>query len=143
MQSQVLQLRCHALRRILFLCVLWFISLYHLTASNKVAEQKKKLKLKKPGNSLHFAAQGFLKGREGPFYRASQFSLQPFPQVSRRHLVQMLGCRWLFHCGCRDRSGKSSFVLLQVVLKSRRTWGFALAWCQCGIFHTQKGTLNL
>jgi len=29
-----------------------------------------------------------------------------------------------------DRSGESSFVLLQVVLKSHRTWGLALAPCQ-------------
>lgn len=41
------------------------------------------------------------------------------------------------------RSGGSSFVLLQVVLKSHRTWGSALACCQCGTFHTEKGTLNL
>lgn len=40
-----------------------------------------------------------------------------------------------------DSSGESSFVLLQVVLKSHRTWGFALAWCQVWYFsHTEGDT---
>lgn len=139
MQSQFFQRRCHALSKILFLGFLWFIFLCHLIliASNKAAAEKE-VKAKEACVLLLRASWRAGRGRATRLHSSPD---RPYHKWLEGAWVQVAISLWVQRQ--TGRSGESSFVLLQVVLKSHRTWGSALACCQCGTFHTEKGTLNL
>lgn len=59
--------------------------------------------------------------------------------MSRRCFMQVLGYRWLFLCGSKDRwEWASSLVLLRVVLKCPGAYGFARGLVSVVVFFIHK-----